>query len=82
MVQTTPRPVADGLVVRYAETDVVVARARRLSPSVYVASAVLSAELSCCPRKLRTSISSKGADNVHQQKHRLRPRDLGRRFVF
>jgi hypothetical protein len=34
------------------------ASARRSSPSNYVASAVLSAELSCCPQKLRTSISS------------------------
>jgi choline dehydrogenase-like flavoprotein len=33
-----PWPVADGLVTRYAETGVVVARARFLSPSVYMAS--------------------------------------------
>ena len=56
--QMTPRPVADGLVMRHAETGAVVTRARRLSPSVYVASAVLIAERSCCRRKVRTSKSS------------------------
>ncbi len=46
-----PWPVADGLVTRYAETGVVVARARFLSPSVYVASGILSPGLGCCPRR-------------------------------